>query len=1165
MRLLQLDLLKFGPFTGQGFDFSRPGLHVIYGPNEAGKSSTLRAVIALLFGIPQRSADNFVHAHGDMRIGGRIEDHNGNAISIIRRKGRANTLHDGEGRVLADQVLEQFLGHIDESFFRMMFGLDHLRLREGGDALLKGEGDAGTSLFAAAAGMTGLASLLAEIDDEASGLFLPKGKNPAINAAVRLYRQAKSESLAEVLSPEKWLKAREEKEVLGKHRNSLNDEDVRLRTEVDRLTRIGQCVTAFCHLRKTRSALDELENVPDLPADATSCRERAIHQRETAQSEWSRLSKEEQDLTAAIEKTEVPDDILAHDREIEELFQRSGGVENTQADLPKRRAERERLEAEAIALARQIQPAAEAPDPRAFLIDKPVSALIRDLITAGASHGEKHAAARRVVEKYTDLLRRDNTALSELPKTLPYETLARPLERVRGLGPLGRQRHKAEQAFGECQREAEPKLAALPNWDASLDALAETPFPSTETIERHRKTIESLTARSASFADKIANEDNELAKIDKSLAELEAGGAIATLEAVFQARQQRDRMWSRIRSEYIGRAAAPSSDPQPVPEDYENAVRVADDLSDRRTTEADRVANHAALTQQRAAVGKSRDEAAKASADTKDDRACAETDWRALWRDVGITPLSPEEMLAWMRQRGELLEIREEIRRLESEANALRREESAAKDLLSKAMAELDEATPDREAPLDDWLDKCSDSVRRALDLEKRKDALRDRIREHEENLAEARRELNGAEADRSGWKVQWRDAVTRIQQKADITPPELNVILDLATKIEILLGKSDDLAQRTDAMDRDVLKFTEDVTAIAEKCEFEFDQGDPIGTVRALKIELRNALKNQEKNEQAQRRLEEVKKAQWRVANQIDEAGKQLAEFCRRAGCVDIDGLPAIEEKSARKRTLVAELEKREEELVEHGGGRTLEQIHEDVAAEDADSLPSRIHAAKRETEENNAEIQRVSVRLGERQNELDSMDGGDAAAEAQQRAEELRAAIRTASRRYVRLKLSAEILRRSIESYREKNQAPLLWAASQFFEKLTVGKYAALKTTNSADGVSKLVGLRPDGGQVAVPLMSDGARDQLYLALRLAALESYLAHNPPLPLIADDLLIHFDTQRAAAAFEILCELAKKTQILFFTHHDHLARLAMKTLGTDRVEHHELGARTPS
>ena len=45
MKILELRLTAFGPFTGRVLDLSsgNQGLHVIFGPNEAGKSSALRA------------------------------------------------------------------------------------------------------------------------------------------------------------------------------------------------------------------------------------------------------------------------------------------------------------------------------------------------------------------------------------------------------------------------------------------------------------------------------------------------------------------------------------------------------------------------------------------------------------------------------------------------------------------------------------------------------------------------------------------------------------------------------------------------------------------------------------------------------------------------------------------------------------------------------------------------------------------------------------------------------------------------------------------------------------------------------------------------------------------------------------------------------------------
>ena len=47
----------------------------------------------------------------------------------------------------------------------------------------------------------------------------------------------------------------------------------------------------------------------------------------------------------------------------------------------------------------------------------------------------------------------------------------------------------------------------------------------------------------------------------------------------------------------------------------------------------------------------------------------------------------------------------------------------------------------------------------------------------------------------------------------------------------------------------------------------------------------------------------------------------------------------------------------------------------------------------------------------------------------------------------------------------------------------------------------------------------MSDGTADQLYLALRLASLETYLDDHEPIPLVVDDILVNFDDARALAA----------------------------------------------
>ena len=68
MRLLKLHLKAFGPFTDRVLDFGSEakGLVLVHGPNEAGKTSALRAMADLRFGIPLQSKDNFLHEHAEI-------------------------------------------------------------------------------------------------------------------------------------------------------------------------------------------------------------------------------------------------------------------------------------------------------------------------------------------------------------------------------------------------------------------------------------------------------------------------------------------------------------------------------------------------------------------------------------------------------------------------------------------------------------------------------------------------------------------------------------------------------------------------------------------------------------------------------------------------------------------------------------------------------------------------------------------------------------------------------------------------------------------------------------------------------------------------------------------------------------------------------------------
>jgi uncharacterized protein YhaN len=109
--------------------------------------------------------------------------------------------------------------------------------------------------------------------------------------------------------------------------------------------------------------------------------------------------------------------------------------------------------------------------------------------------------------------------------------------------------------------------------------------------------------------------------------------------------------------------------------------------------------------------------------------------------------------------------------------------------------------------------------------------------------------------------------------------------------------------------------------------------------------------------------------------------------------------------------------------------------------------------------------------------------------------------------------------------------------------------------------DSTPRLIGLCEDGETIVeVGQMSEGTTDQLFLALRIAALEQSVQAGVRLPFLADDLFVNFDDDRARAGFHVLADLARSTQVLFFTHHEHLAGIAKEVFAAEGCSEIRLG-----
>jgi uncharacterized protein YhaN len=209
VRLRSLALRPFGSHEKTELSFETRGvLHIVYGANEAGKSTTRRAIVSLLYGIDERSPDGHRFGNKNLRIAAVVEGDDGKTLSVVRRKGRKDTLTDEANAPIADALWAKMLAGVGRDADERAYGLDHELLRRGAEALLAGDVDLGESLFQASTGTVNLGRFRASLADRAEAIYSDRARTKQLNTAFADYDEARKKVREWPTSPEVYQAAK---------------------------------------------------------------------------------------------------------------------------------------------------------------------------------------------------------------------------------------------------------------------------------------------------------------------------------------------------------------------------------------------------------------------------------------------------------------------------------------------------------------------------------------------------------------------------------------------------------------------------------------------------------------------------------------------------------------------------------------------------------------------------------------------------------------------------------------------------------------------------------------------------------------------------------------------------------------------------------------------
>lgn len=1161
MRLLELHLKAFGPFTDQvlplGSDQKR--LVLVHGMNEAGKSSALRAIAGLRFGIPARSADRFLHDYGQMRVGGIFVDALGQQYSLMRRKGTGVTLKfadfSNDCAELADLVpptIDRLLtAGLSVEDYQSMFGLDHESLRAGGQTLARGEGEIGAALFEASSGVFDVTKVLDELDATAKKFYLTgaNARNSRINQALSEYKTQTEQYKQALIKPAKWeavastsQQANDTLQTAEREFNQCSAEQLLSRE----LIAVAPILSSLSH---ANALLEELSNQPLLAEDAAS--ERAQAEAGLADTVADAMIHEEA-LTqqdSLIAKLQIDPVILSIAPMVTRLHASIAGIEQLRSQVTAAQDDIESRIQTTNTIAQQIDPNSKTEMLLACTPSPTSKAQINGCIAA-LDEAERAQAQHRLAAPSQSTS--TNQELDVIPDANLQAAVRVALSEVTKSNAA---LQRLTQLPGEIKAAERLAKASLLNTGLSDEtaASAVTPVLGSVIDEASQKLTVFASERSQKN-DRIGEMQDAITQLKGNIQVLLAQGDVPTHEQVRQAREHRQEGWRLVKATYVHGETVdiePFAQGRVLSDVYEGAVIQADSVVDRLALDTDRVSRMEAA--QRELVALDRDLKLRQDEvlviDEQQHRF--ESNWREALVSAGIADMPVAQLRDWQSLLAKTVLTLDALQTKRDEHQQVLDLQKSLADKLCQALTRLAITKVDAADPLGTLVAVAEDNLQQV----QRRIAASNNAAGQTLQLQKQRNQYSQKDAEMLA-KVQTYSAAFSDQMAKLLLDKDATVVMAKARLMEF----EEFAAAHASMLEAQSLHKTlsgslslyrDTATSIATA----LSEPPPQNIILAAELwatKLEQAQETQASLDRARLALSSAKQALTSTEAKAARHRSTLVRLCLAAGVQASTELPLAEERSSRKRQAMRDANAATDQLA-RATRRTVVELQE--------LLKGRDHEVLRAEE---ARIDQAIVGIRERLNqaraadeaarrELDAISASDTAALAADAMARAVATVRNAMPLLIRSRLAHALLKEAVRRFKERSQAPMLKSASSYFTQITGGEFDGLFNDDS-QAKPVIAARRPNSEKVSVEAMSEGTRDQLYLALRMAALKLQRDRGVDLPVILDDVLMASDDHRASCIFKALAEFSGSGQVIVFTHHQHLCDVARQSVHQDTL-----------
>lgn len=293
------------------------------------------------------------------------------------------------------------------------------------------------------------------------------------------------------------------------------------------------------------------------------------------------------------------------------------------------------------------------------------------------------------------------------------------------------------------------------------------------------------------------------------------------------------------------------------------------------------------------------------------------------------------------------------------------------------------------------------------------------------------------------------------------------------------------------------------------------------------------------------QEELERKQKELAIVITRIQELAGKKERLLKSVDARETEEFFKTYDENNRVRSLTESMKNAVEKIETVAGMGKAQEVVDFLNQHDKLNLQQTADELSTDLEAEKESLAQLHTQMGAKNKEKERLAGESELSEKMTQLESLRQNLREAWKDWMAGRLAQQVLQSVKAEYEQERQPEVIRNAGDYFGKITVGKYTAIRT--SLEGKHIQIFDSREGSKT-IEQLSRGTREQLLLSLRLGFIKEYESKAEPLPIITDEVLVNFDRNRAEKSAQILQEFARDRQVLVFTCHPFTLELFDKT-----------------